>query len=124
MKPSLEEILIPNQKRVNPTDERIEVTITKEKLQFSLWLLGALLSILSFFTFQILAGIDTLKENSADFKTYIKTNDQRAMYMEQNINNHLKDYSQLETRVKTLEDKDFAFWKEYGWLFRESQKRR
>lgn len=104
--------------------ERLELTVSKEKLQLAIWVIGALFSILAYFSIRILSGIDTLKENSADFKTYIKTNDQRVMYLEQDFKNHIIDSRKHDDRLKELEDNDAQFWKDYGWLFRESQQNR
>lgn len=106
----------------NQINEKIEVIVDKTKLQFFGWAVGALLTIISVFLLRVLSGVETLKENSEDFKTYIKTNDQRFLYSEQRFNQHLEEAKKLETRIKSLEDKEAAFWKEHGWRFQQNPK--
>lgn len=106
------------------TTEHIELVVSKEKLQFMMWFIGILLSIISFFSYKSLSGIDTLKENSADFKTYIQTNDQRVLHLERSFQDHLQQDRIHQERTKELEEKEIQFWKDYGWLFIEAQRRK
>lgn len=106
----------------NQINEKIEVIVDKQKLQFFGWAVGALLSVLCFFMLRVFSGVETLKENSEDFKTYIKTNDQRFLYSEQRFNQHLEDAKKLDERIKELEDHEAAFWKEHGWRFIEQKR--
>lgn len=87
----------------NPINEKVEVIVDKAKLQLFGWLVGTLLSVLSFTLLQVYFGIQTLKENSEDFKTYIKTNDQRFQYFEKKYEDHIDEFKELKERVKDLE---------------------
>jgi hypothetical protein len=91
-------------KEGNTLNEKVEVIVDKAKLQLFGWAVGALLSILSFTLLQVYFGIQTLKENSEDFKTYIKTNDQRFQYFEKRYEDHIDEFKELKARVKELEN--------------------
>lgn len=105
-----------------PLHERIEVTINKQKLQIYGYVVGALLTVFTTLTYKVLDGIDTLKENSNDFKTYIKTNDLRVFYLERKLEEEIKNKQELTERLKKLEEDDAAFWRDYGYLFNQSKK--